>query len=59
MLLQMWDIIRILFLGSCLDEEGKWDLVVFALLLSLGNVHVQITCLILFAQPANHYCLLK
>lgn len=60
MLLQMWDIIWILFLGSCLDEEGKWDLVViFAPLLSLGNVHVQITCLIPFAQPVNHYHLLK
>lgn len=60
MLLQMWDLIWILFLGSCLDEEGKWDLVViFAPLLSLGNAHVQITCLIPFAQPVNNYHLLK
>lgn len=44
MLLQMWGLIWILLLGSCLGGEGKWDpALIFAPLLSLGNVHVQIT----------------
>lgn len=43
-LLQMWGLIWILLLGSCLGGEGKWDpALIFAPLLSLGNVHVQIT----------------
>lgn len=44
MLLQMWGLIWILLLGSCLGGEGKWDPdLIFAPLLSIGNVHVQKT----------------
>lgn len=43
MLLQMWGLIWILVLGSCLGGEGKWDpALICAPLLSLGNVRVQI-----------------
>lgn len=44
LLLQMWGLIWILLLGSCLGEEGKWDpAFIFTPFLSLGNVHVQKT----------------
>lgn len=48
MLLQMWGLIWMLLLGSCLGGEGKWDpALILAPLLSFGNVRVQITFVLL------------